>query len=117
VDPGRQRIVDRVVAAGLTAPTVAELEGGADAANALRRAAEDGTVVAVSREWYVSAAALAGLADTLRELGERGPITVAAVRERLGLSRKYLIPLLEWADRSGVTIRQGDVRLLPRRRA
>jgi hypothetical protein len=37
---------------------------------------------------------------------------VGAVRDATGLSRKYLIPLLEWADRSGITFRDGDVRHL-----
>jgi len=34
------------------------------------------------------------------------------VRQRLGISRKYLIPLLEWADGKGLTVRVGDVRRL-----
>jgi hypothetical protein len=34
------------------------------------------------------------------------------VRDRLGISRKYLIPLLEWADGRGITVRVGDVRHL-----
>ena len=33
-------------------------------------------------------------------------------RQRLGISRKYLIPLLEWADGKGLTVRVGDVRRL-----
>jgi hypothetical protein len=34
------------------------------------------------------------------------------VRERTGLSRKFLIPLLEYADRAGVTRRVGDARVV-----
>jgi selenocysteine-specific elongation factor len=48
---------------------------------------------------------------TLRELGRATP---AQLRDRTGLSRKYLIPLLEWADRRGITRRQGDARVLAR---
>jgi len=47
--------------------------------------------------------------ETLRELGAATP---AQFRDRLGLTRKYLIPLLEWADRRGITSRQGDTRVL-----
>jgi len=36
------------------------------------------------------------------------------LRDRLGLTRKYLIPLLEWADRRGITRRSGDARTLAR---
>jgi selenocysteine-specific elongation factor len=38
--------------------------------------------------------------------------TVADFRDRTGLSRKYAVPLLEWADKEGLTIRRGDVRRL-----
>jgi len=39
-------------------------------------------------------------------------ITMAAFRDLVGTSRKYAVPLLEWFDATGVTIRSGDVRLL-----
>ena len=37
-------------------------------------------------------------------------ITVSAFREALGTSRKYALPLLEHFDRTGVTVRRGDLR-------
>jgi selenocysteine-specific elongation factor len=40
------------------------------------------------------------------------PFTVAQFRDRSGLSRKYAVPILEWADREGLTIRRGDERHL-----
>jgi selenocysteine-specific elongation factor len=39
--------------------------------------------------------------------GELGP---AQLRDRLGLTRKYSIPLLEWLDAQGYTTRVGDIR-------
>jgi selenocysteine-specific elongation factor len=45
----------------------------------------------------------------LKKIGESGA-TPADLREVLGLSRKYLIPLLEWMDGQGITTRDGDVR-------
>ncbi len=39
-------------------------------------------------------------------------ITMAAFRDLVGSSRKFAVPLLEWFDATGVTIRSGDVRLL-----
>ena len=48
-----------------------------------------------------------------RMLGEMTePFTVAHFRDHTGLSRKYVVPILEWADREGLTIRRGDVRHL-----
>lgn len=39
-------------------------------------------------------------------------ITMAEFRDLVGTSRKFAVPLLEWFDATGVTIRSGDVRLL-----
>lgn len=41
-----------------------------------------------------------------------GEFTVAQFRDAAGLSRKYAVPFLEWCDREGLTIRNGDVRRL-----
>jgi selenocysteine-specific elongation factor len=41
-----------------------------------------------------------------------GTITAATVRNRLGTTRKYTIPLLEYFDRTGLTVRIGDVHRL-----
>lgn len=39
-------------------------------------------------------------------------MTAAEFRDMLGTSRKYAMPLLEWLDAHGVTIRNGDFRTL-----
>jgi len=39
-------------------------------------------------------------------------ITMAEFRDLVGTSRKFAVPLLEWFDATGVTIRSGDVRFL-----
>ncbi|HEU4763417.1 MAG TPA: selenocysteine-specific translation elongation factor [Gemmatimonadales bacterium] len=119
-DAALDDLVARLTSAGLTAPTVAELEretGRADVGAALRIAAGQGRVRAVTRDWFVATPAVEGFVAALGQLGATGPFSVGAVRDRLGLSRKYLIPLLEWADASGVTVRRGDLRELVRPRA
>ena len=42
----------------------------------------------------------------------RGPATVTAAqaRDAIGLSRKYVVPLLEYFDATGLTVRDGDLR-------
>lgn len=42
-------------------------------------------------------------------------MTAAEFRDLLGTSRKYAVPLLEWLDSHGVTIRDGDYRRLRKR--
>lgn len=46
-----------------------------------------------------------------------GPITMARFRDAVGTSRKYVVPLMEWFDATGVTIRSGDLRTLRQRPA
>ena len=78
----------------------------------LRLAAQSGKVEAVERERYYARPALDRFAATLAEIGRESLIAPAALRDRLGISRKYMIPLLEWADAKGITERVGDARKL-----
>jgi len=45
-------------------------------------------------------------------LRREGQITVAGFRDAIGSSRKYAVPLMEWFDANGVTLRSGDLRVL-----
>jgi selenocysteine-specific elongation factor len=106
-----------LVDADLTPPSVPELEhqtGRRDLPALLRLAAARGRVEAVERDRYYAREALDRFTAVLTELGREADIAPAAVRDRTGISRKYLIPLLEWADVKGITIRIGDVRRLKR---
>ncbi|MDO8665420.1 MAG: selenocysteine-specific translation elongation factor [Gemmatimonadales bacterium] len=123
-EPGRsggapaeqERVLEVLRAADAEPPTIAELAAGlpgVDVPAILRLLARSGAVVAVAKDRYYEAGAIgreqARLVDALKELG---PSTPAGIRDRLGRSRKWLIPLLEWADREGVTVREGDRRAL-----
>jgi hypothetical protein len=48
---------------------------------------------------------------------ERGPVTVAQVRDLLGISRRYSLALLEHLDTLRLTRRNGDERTLLHRPA
>jgi selenocysteine-specific elongation factor len=114
-ETGVARLVELLVKAGLEIRTGAELAadlGVASAAPLLRIAIDQGDAQAVGREHYASTKALDHFREVLVTIGGTGEITPGAVRDQLGLSRKYLIPLLEWADRHGVTRRVGDARVL-----
>ncbi len=110
-----ERIVGVLANAGLTPPTLGELEARVDrkdVAATLRIAAGQGRVIAVERERYYTVEALDLFVAAVKQLGQAGEFTPSALRERLGLSRKYLIPLLEWADAKGITVRVGEARRL-----
>jgi selenocysteine-specific elongation factor len=55
-------------------------------------------------------------ADMRRRVTDKlnsGPgMTVAEIRDLLGTTRKFAVPICEYLDRSGVTRREGDLRLL-----
>jgi selenocysteine-specific elongation factor len=71
----------------------------------------EGRAARVGRDRYYDTESLNRMvqitADALAELGQVG---VAELRDRLGLTRKFLIPFLEWLDERGFTVRSGDVR-------
>ena len=98
---------------GLTPPSVGELErrtGRRDVEGILRLAAAAGKVEAVERDRYYTRGVLDRFVAVLREDPVTEAIVPSELRRRLGISRKYLIPLLEWADSHGVTEWEGDVR-------
>src|SRR5262245_12529910 len=49
----------------------------------------------------------------VERLGQGAGLTVAEIRDILGTTRKYAVPLCEYLDRVGVTRREGDLRVLP----
>ncbi|HTH65452.1 MAG TPA: selenocysteine-specific translation elongation factor [Gemmatimonadales bacterium] len=114
----RSAIAQRIIGSRWQLPTVAELERefpGAAVRGLLAYLVRDGTIEQVDQERYAAPAAIAEFRTALEAaLGELGSATPADLRERFELTRKYLIPLLEWADRRGVTERKGDSRVLAR---
>ena len=91
-------------AAGLARPRLNDFLGVLEAR---------GAVVKITLDLYLGAAALERAKTTLLEhIEAHGEITAATFRDRLGISRKTAIPLLEYFDRSGLTVRVGDLRRL-----
>jgi selenocysteine-specific elongation factor len=79
----------------------------------IRLLEREGAVVRVTTDMYFLAGSIAQLRQTLtKHLIENGEMTAAAFRDLIGSSRKYTIPLLEFFDRDGLTIRIGDIRRL-----
>jgi selenocysteine-specific elongation factor len=79
----------------------------------IRLLEREGSVVRVTSDMYFLASSIEQLRATLRKyLSEKGDMTAASFRDLIGSSRKYTIPLLEYFDRDGLTIRIGDIRKL-----
>ena len=72
-----------------------------------------GAIVKITPDFYISEKVLGQAQATLtHHVTTHGEITAAIFRDMLGISRKTAIPLLEYFDRSGLTVRVGDVRRL-----
>jgi selenocysteine-specific elongation factor len=73
-----------------------------------------GLLVRISDEIHLTPAAAADLRDRVVTALRQSPggLTVSAVRDLLGTTRKYAVPFCEYLDRVGVTRRQGDFRVL-----
>lgn len=96
---------------GRTPDELGESLGREQALALLEFFVRQGTALRVGRDRYYDRGALEQLRDTLvaeiRRLGNAAP---AQLKEKTGLSRKYLIPVLEWLDACGLTVREGDTR-------
>ncbi len=76
---------------------------------------DTGEIVKVTDEFYFAAGVIDGLAAKLRQrAAETGNslLDVAQFKEIAGISRKYAIPLLEHFDRTRVTRRAADKRII-----
>jgi len=96
-------------------PAVSELVAsfGEGASALLRFMERSGELVKVTEERYYSPAAVESMIGRLRSTLERGRIySPAELREVLGVSRKYLIPFLEFCDQAGVTDRKAEGRVI-----
>jgi len=72
-----------------------------------------GVLVPIAPGGYLGRSTLEGAVATLRRSFPDGrPFAATEAREALGTTRRTLIPLLEHLDRTGVTVRRGDLRRL-----
>ncbi len=106
----------------LTPPSTKEtVEKFADrrdqARNILKVMLNEGVLVKVSEEMYFHKDVLGNLREDYRTfLLKEGESTPASFRDMTGLSRKFIIPLMEYFDATKLTIRVADHRVLRERK-
>jgi selenocysteine-specific elongation factor len=107
-----QRARSMLADAGLAVPRAAALELDRELFHALVRS---GRMLRVAPDLVY----LPEQVDRIRRMLQTLPdgFTVAMFRDALGVSRRHAVPLLEWLDREGDTVRRGDVRMVRRRRS
>jgi selenocysteine-specific elongation factor len=102
----------------LAPPDLPQLErtlgiGRAKLTDVLRVLERNRSITRVSPDLYFLTSSVEGVRRALQEeFSQEGGITPAMFRDRFSTSRKYTIPLLEYLDREGVTVRIGDTRRL-----
>ncbi len=104
-------------AAGATPPATKELIAQAGVTvqvgyKALGTLERDGRAVKVSDEFYFAASVIDSLAAAVRGRLAGGAASAAELKDAMGTTRKYAIPLLEHFDAIGLTRRAGEAREL-----
>lgn len=119
VDPAQAQMAETILAQwedyGLEVPDYSEVSAGMsrDKKAVLDFLIKQGELVRISPQFVVKKARLNCLQnDIIRYTLDKGEIDIAAARDISGLSRKYIVPYLEYFDRIGVTRRTGNTRVL-----
>lgn len=114
----RRTIEERYLESGLQPPYFKDLvasigRNSTHAMEILMHMVQEGTLVKVKDDLYFHRRVIEDLRDRLVSyLKEHDEIDAPQLKELTGVSRKYMIPLIEYFDSSKITIRVGDVRRL-----
>jgi selenocysteine-specific elongation factor len=123
----RERALTRLRSAGFQPPTLDELATELGTARpaldgVLKRLVDEKLVSRVSPEYHFSNEAIARAKEAVvrncgarAKPGEAGDVDLPSLRDELGTTRRWLIPLMEWFDGTGFTTRLGGRRILKRR--
>jgi selenocysteine-specific elongation factor len=110
-----EQLAHDICAGNREPPSVSELvlRYGSSVPALLRLLERQGRIVQVEADRFYDRSALDAMVARLKGTLVPGSAYVPAqLRDVLGFSRKYLIPFLEFCDRTGLTERRGDGRIL-----
>jgi len=117
----RGRILTAFEAAGFSPPSPDELAASLAIApreltRLLAMLSDENALVRINKEILLPAARAQAVREAIvSNCTKHGHLEIPELRDALGTSRKYLIPLLEYFDTQGLTIRQGANRVLRKR--
>ena len=110
-------IMQEIEAGGRTPPTHKELLSSTGVTNAkelnslISLAREDGSLVGVSPELTYSPGSLRTIVQEIQQaFAGSSTLTLSQIRDALGMTRKHVVPLAEYFDEIGATVREGDTR-------
>jgi selenocysteine-specific elongation factor len=107
------RVRQALAAKPFEPPSRKELTRDPQAVQALRFLLTTGEAVEVADDLLMLADHLRAATETIRkDIAENGAATVSDLRQLLGTNRRVIVPLMEYLDRIGVTVRRGDLREL-----
>jgi selenocysteine-specific elongation factor len=101
----------RVLAAFEATPFAPPSAADAGDPGLVRNLVRDGALVDVEGVVFAASALAAARSAVVEALRERPRLTVAEIRDVLGTTRKFAVPICRWLDRQGVTRRRGDDRI------
>jgi selenocysteine-specific elongation factor len=123
---GQQKLKDTVVrlyAGGALMPPMRRevLESSGvrekELAEILQLLVREGALVKLNDDLYYTAESMRDLSEqAVLFMQQHGELTIQGFKEQTGLTRKFLIPVFEYFDRTRLTIRMGDKRI-PRKSA
>jgi selenocysteine-specific elongation factor len=117
----RERLAGVYREGGLSPPTAREVlerfpDRKKEIASLIQVMTREGELVRISEDLNFHRDALARLREEYRKFLDReGKATPASFRELTGLTRKFIIPLMEYFDMTKLTMRAGEHRILRER--
>ncbi len=114
----KQELAESIRAGGISPPEVSELAAAAGTRSAvvpdlLALLRDEHRIAEIGASLYLDADVEVELRRKVRErLADGSTLTMSELRDLLGTSRKYAVPIGEYLDRIGLTRREGDLRRL-----
>ncbi len=114
-EEARKNLEETYLKSGLQPPYFRELKDEFPA-EVLEISVKEGVLVKVKEDLFFHRDVIEELRERLVDfLQENGEISTPQIKDLTGVSRKYTIPLIEYFDRTQVTVRVGDSRVLRRK--